>query len=187
MKYVNILAILLLSSALPFYGCNEKTADSKAENPITEGSITEAPKTEVADTIKATNITAQPNVVTPAEPAQNAAGVWHYTCSKGCAGGAGAAGNCATCGGPLAHNQAYHGSANNMPATNPMTTPAATPAPAPTTATQATTPPQTTEPAQNAAGVWHYTCPKGCAGGAGSAAPCATCGGTLEHNQAYHK
>lgn len=49
------------------------------------------------------------------------------------------------------------------------------------------TPAATTEPAQNAAGVWHYTCPNGCAGGAGSATACAKCGSTLAHNQAYHQ
>ena len=42
------------------------------------------------------------------EPPQNAKGVWHYTCSAGCAGGGGGAGNCASCGGPLAHNAEYH-------------------------------------------------------------------------------
>ena len=184
MKYFNILAILLLSSALSFYSCNEKTESSKTEgskieDSRIEDSKIEVPKTEVADTLKATNTPAQPNATTPpAEPAQNAAGVWHFTCAKGCTGGAGAAGNCVTCGGALVHNQAYHDNANGMPATNPMISPAATPA----TAT-----PQSPEPAQNAAGVWHYTCPKGCAGGAGSAATCATCGTTLEHNQAYHK
>jgi len=42
------------------------------------------------------------------EPPQNAKGVWHYTCSAGCAGGAGGAGTCASCGGALAHNSEYH-------------------------------------------------------------------------------
>lgn len=47
---------------------------------------------------------------TPATPssAMNASGVYHYTCSNGCAGGAAAQANCAVCGNPLAHNQAYH-------------------------------------------------------------------------------
>ncbi|MEM1120036.1 MAG: hypothetical protein AAGJ18_06275 [Bacteroidota bacterium] len=44
----------------------------------------------------------------------------------------------------------------------------------------------TTEPAQNANGIWHYICSAGCAGGAGSAGNCATCGGALAHNAAYH-
>lgn len=128
----------------------------------------------------------QPAPATPAtpgaEPAQNAAGVWHYTCSNGCAGGAGAAGNCATCGNALAHNAAYHGNAD-------ATTP---PAPTPATTETATSnitftgDPQNPEPAQNAAGVWHYTCSNGCTGGAGSAVACATCGNVLAHNSAYH-
>ncbi len=40
--------------------------------------------------------------------AQNARGVYHFICPKGCPGGAGVAGNCATCGTPLEHNQAFH-------------------------------------------------------------------------------
>lgn len=38
----------------------------------------------------------------------NANGQYHYTCSNGCAGGGDNAGKCTTCGGDLAHNQAYH-------------------------------------------------------------------------------
>lgn len=52
------------------------------------------------------------NTATTANPAtstgQNAAGEYHYICSNGCAGGSGSQGNCATCGNPLVHNQAYH-------------------------------------------------------------------------------
>ncbi|MFZ1516637.1 MAG: hypothetical protein WAT21_14605 [Saprospiraceae bacterium] len=40
---------------------------------------------------------------------------------------------------------------------------------------------------QNAKGVWHFTCPKGCEGGAGEAVACAKCGTTLTHNQNYHQ
>ena len=52
----------------------------------------------------------QTNQITPPtpEPPQNAAGVWHYTCSSGCEGGAGSAVACASCGTTLAHNTAYH-------------------------------------------------------------------------------
>ena len=157
MKYFKILAILLLSSVISFYACNDNADAHKQEA---------RESLEVSDSPTLPN-TATPNPATP-EPPQNAAGVWHYTCSKGCAGGAGAAGNCATCGGPLAHNSAYHANANSTP-----TTPSATPPAA--------------EPAQNAAGVWHYTCGKGCTGGAGTAGTCGTCGGTLAHNAAYHQ
>ena len=113
------------------------------------------------------------------EPPQNAAGVWHYTCPKGCEGGAGSATACAKCGTTLAHNQAYHATAGSPTAApisvggdNQMTP---------------VTPPPTQEPAQNAKGVWHYTCPKGCDGGAGSAIACAKCGSTLAHNTVYHQ
>ena len=45
---------------------------------------------------------------TPTPPAaQNAKGEYHYTCAKGHPGAA-TAGNCAKCGEPLTHNQAYH-------------------------------------------------------------------------------
>jgi ribosomal protein S27E len=139
----------------------------------------------------ATTTTPAANPATPTpEPAQNAAGVWHYTCPKGCAGGAGSAVACAKCGTTLAHNQAYH--ANNNDNKTTVTTSSGAnvslpegikPVPSPLTNPPATP----TEPAQNAKGVWHYTCSGGCAGGAGSAIACAKCGKTLAHNQAYHQ
>lgn len=103
--------------------------------------------------------------------AQNTSGLYHYTCPNGCAGGAAAAGNCSSCGSALAHNQAFHNT-NKTPSTTP-TNP---------TATQTPTP----EPSQNSAGIWHYTCSQGCAGGAGSAVNCSSCGNKLAHNSAYH-
>lgn len=111
------------------------------------------------------------------EPAQNADGVWHYTCPSGCAGGGAGATACATCGTTLVHNQLYHN--NNAAATTPIT-----PTGAPSTTPPA---PATPEPAQNAAGVWHYTCSNGCAGGAGSAIACSSCGNLLAHNPIYHQ
>lgn len=42
------------------------------------------------------------------EPARNSLGVYHYTCTNGCNGGAGSAVNCKECGKVLAHNTAYH-------------------------------------------------------------------------------
>ena len=155
MKYFKILAILLCSSVISFYACNEKTTTDSQKK-------VEPQPYNVSNSSNQTN-TANPNTTTP-EPAQNAVGVWHYTCSKGCAGGAGSAGNCATCGNRLAHNQAYHSST----ATNNST-------------------PTTVESGKNAAGIWHYTCGNGCAGGSGSAGNCTTCGSALAHNQAYHQ
>jgi hypothetical protein len=156
MNYFKILAILLLSSVISLYACNDN-ADA-------------AIKKEAKESLNVSSSPTQSNPATP-EPAQNAAGVWHYTCNAGCAGGAGAAGACATCGGALAHNSAYHPKPDSKPTNSPITTtpPAAEP-----------------EPAQNAAGVWHYTCSTGCSGGAGLASACSTCGGTLAHNSAYH-
>lgn len=70
------------------------------------------------------------------------------------------------------------------------TQPAATPAPVdanvPANFTP-TTAPQSSEPPQNAKGVWHFTCPKGCPGGGGGATACAKCGTTMVHNAAYHQ
>jgi len=140
------------------------------------------------------------------EPPQNAEGVWHYTCANGCAGGAGAAGPCATCGNTLAHNALYHSGQNKAaPQAAPVTTGSGNTitfdpnnptsgtqniafpnTPTPVTA-GTTAPPATPEPPQNAAGVWHYVCNNGCAGGGGSATACAGCGSTLAHNSAYHQ
>lgn len=41
-------------------------------------------------------------------PARNAKGVYHYTCSNGCAGGGASASECRVCGNTLVHNTAYH-------------------------------------------------------------------------------
>jgi len=162
MKFFKSLTILLFSTVILFSACSGNTDAGKQE----------VKETPIVSDPPATN-TNMPTAATP-EPPQNAAGVWHYTCSKGCAGGSGTAGNCAICGGPLSHNSAYHSNANSTPPTPSISTPS------PTT-------PKTPEPAQNAAGVWHYTCAKGCPGGAGSAGTCSTCGGPLAHNQAYHQ
>ena len=112
---------------------------------------------------------------TPATTA-NASGVEHYICPNGHVGSGGAAeGTCSQCNAALVHNQAFH---DNQNSTQITTTPAG----------QNTQQPGQTqpEPAQNAAGVWHYTCASGCAGGAGQPGNCAQCGGQLAHNAAYH-
>lgn len=105
------------------------------------------------------------------QPAISAAssGVQHYYCANNCAGSGGDnAGSCPVCGADYIHNQAWHDM--NSDPNNAVTT-QANPLP---------------EPAQNAAGVWHYTCASGCSGGAGSAIACSQCGSTLAHNSAYH-
>lgn len=150
-----------------------QTTDVPGTTPGTLGKVelpsatTPAPAATLAPTAQAPVPAPQPTQ--KQEPAQNAKGVWHYTCPKGCAGGAGTASACAKCGTTLVHNAAYHEGQNPTAATP---NPTATPKP---------------EPAQNAKGVWHYTCGDGCAGGAGSAIACAKCGKTLVHNSAYHQ
>ena len=62
------------------------------------------PATTPAMKIDPTTNAAVPTVTEP----KNASGVYHFICPKGHEGGAGAAGNCAKCGTPLEHNQAYH-------------------------------------------------------------------------------
>ena len=165
MKSFKILAILLLSLFMSLYSSNDTT---------------KVPKEDASNSIEAVDKTTQPQAKTPAaataEPAQNASGVWHYTCRIGCPGGAGIASKCTNCGNILVHNTAYHGTTSTT-STSPFADPSGTPA--------AVTPP-TPEPSQNSAGVWHYTCSKGCAGGAGSAVACSTCSATLTHNSAYH-
>ncbi|MDF1698081.1 MAG: hypothetical protein P1U56_19695 [Saprospiraceae bacterium] len=172
MKYSKIFALLFICSFITMYACNDKSSAVKKEA---------RESLNVPDAPAQTNTTIPPPPPpTTAEPAQNAAGVWHYTCGNGCAGGAGAAGNCATCGGTLAHNAAYHNNTANT-TTSPITTSPVNPTFTPPT------PPKQPEPAQNASGVWHYTCAKGCAGGSGAKGNCGTCGGALAHNQAYHQ
>lgn len=162
MKSFKIFAILLLT-VISFYSCNDNVKTQKQDNSKSL-EIVDSPTQPKATTPKAT----------PTEPAQNTAGVWHYTCRIGCPGGSGSATKCTTCGNILAHNTAYHGNANTTTSAPFASSPAS----------PAATPPA--EPSQNSAGVWHYTCAKGCAGGAGSAGNCATCSGALAHNSAYH-
>jgi hypothetical protein len=100
--------------------------------------------------------------------------VYHYACPNNCGGGD-TAGECPVCGMAYVHNDAFHqqpGQQMDMPPQN-----------APEIQMQ----PPTAEPAQNAAGVWHYTCSAGCPGGAGAQGKCAMCGNDLVHNQAYHQ
>jgi hypothetical protein len=146
MKYSKISATILFVMAIFLIACNN---NSKV-----------APKKTIT-----------PTPVPTLEPPQNARGVWHYTCIKGCVGGSGSAGNCTTCGNTLAHNSAYH--SNSAPSSAPFANaPFATPPAAPS--------------GKNSNGIWHYTCARGCAGGSGSAGNCGNCGDALAHNTAYH-
>jgi hypothetical protein len=179
MKNQVFLLLCLLIAGLVVPSCkndspapaNPATTETLTTEALTLPTVTETPAT--ADPAAAATTAA-----TPIEPPQNASGVWHYTCPKGCKKGGGAAAPCATCGTTLTHNTAYHGGAK--PAGEAVPNPAASAGTAPT-------PTPTPEPAQNKAGVWHYTCADGCAGGAGTASPCAKCSKTLVHNTTYHQ
>ncbi|NNF01489.1 MAG: hypothetical protein HKN22_02295 [Bacteroidia bacterium] len=112
-------------------------------------------------------------------PAGDDGVVYHYICSANCATGkSNTAGPCPECGKMMAHNTAFHNQAQNNATQNN------TPNIEVPQSNQQQIPPA--EPAQNAAGVWHYICSNGCAGGAGSAVACPSCGTTLIHNTAYH-
>jgi hypothetical protein len=128
------------------------------------------------ESLNVDNGTAPPAATTPNpivnNPAQATAGTEnHYICPNNCEGSGGATQvACPVCGTQYVHNQAFH-------------TQAATPGTPPTQSGTPATPPA----AQNAAGVFHYTCPSGHDGGAGTAGTtCATCGTALVHNASYH-
>jgi len=174
-KYLTVVCLFL------FIACK---SDSNADD--RSAPVQDQTATPVATSPAAPAVNQQ--VTPPAEPAQNADGVWHFTCSNNCGGGAGAGGACPDCGAPLEHNKGYHANAAT-PTINPTTAPSVlapsvTQVPGGGQAIQVTPP---AEPSQNTTGVWHFTCPNGCAGGGGSAAACSGCGTTLVHNTIYHQ
>lgn len=109
--------------------------------------------------------------------------VQHYICENNCENsGAAVAGNCPVCKNPYLHNTAFH--ADDLLKGGPINVQSnATQPGAPITTTNTNRAP---EPAQNANGVYHYTCSNGCAGGAGTTTNCKACGEALAHNTAYH-
>jgi hypothetical protein len=130
------------------------------------------------DRIAAANSAEQAN----AAVLSTAGAVQHYYCANNCPGSGGdAAGTCPVCGSEYSHNQAWHDMQQNNVTTTTTTSDGSGPSVGITPPVQAPT-----EPPQNAAGVWHYTCPNGHAGGSGSATPCSECGTTLVHNSDYH-
>ena len=139
----------------------------------------------------------------PSAPAGNA-GVEHYICPNGHVGSGGAGeGTCSQCQAALVHNDAFHntpvdagaGSAIPNVATQEQIIPQPSGALSPVFQNAGTAAPTVgggagapaLEPAQNSVGVWHYVCPDGHSGGAGSEQPCGQCGKTLVHNTIYHQ
>lgn len=185
MKTLYRFTLLIAIMSVIFIAC-----DSKPERPESVQSTSATPASATSADFTAGNIppgTTTTTATPPAGGAQNASGEYHYNCPKGCEGGAAGAGKCASCGGDLVHNQAFHGAPAATP-TSTTTTTATTPQFNVTGvdgATQIQTPPAAAS-AQNASGEFHYTCPKGCAGGGAGAGKCAGCGGDLAHNQAFH-
>ena len=159
MNTLKITFCSLLFASLFLIGCADADKDnirSKARQNIPESAAVSAPP--------------------PGSASSTNAGVQHYYCTNNCAGSGGdSQGNCPVCGTAYEHNAAFH---------NTAAAPTATTAPAPTNAPPGA--PAMPEPAQNAAGVWHYTCSNGCAGGGARATACGTCGSELAHNTAYH-
>jgi len=105
MKTLYRFTLLIAIMSVVFIAC-----DSKPERPESVATTTDT--TRATPDFTAGNIppgtTTNNSALPPAGAAQNADGEFHYTCAKGCAGGAAGAGNCAGCGGALAHNQAFH-------------------------------------------------------------------------------
>ena len=104
--------------------------------------------------------------------------VKHYICANKCENsGSDVQGICPTCKNTYIHNQAFHN--DELLKNGPLNVPKYGPNPTNNAPTQ-------TDPAQNAMGVYHYTCNNGHPGGSGTASNCVTCGAVLTHNQAYH-
>lgn len=164
MKSKQLFAYLVLCLALAFTACQSDDSSNAATTP--------------APTTVPNTVVTPPAATTPAPPTAPVSGFAgeaepHYKCPNNCAGGHGPGqGSCPVCGTAMVHNAAYHNSGSST-TINP-------------TIQQPNIGGNTTSSAQNAAGVFHYTCSNGCAGGAGSAVACSTCGNTLVHNPAYH-
>ena len=134
----------------------------------------------------------QPQMQQPAAPVT---GVQHYICPNNCAGSGGATeGVCPTCGTAYLHNQEFHNQPNNglgsvAPSTPNQTNQAISPVfqnqSGQVSGSNINTPSALSVGAGNP-GVFHYVCPKGCAGGSGAAGTCSKCGSELAHNAAFH-
>ncbi len=170
MKF-QVYHIAVIALSLTFFACGPDNSGSVRED--ARQSLNVENRSVAAPMGGATATPTSPTTPQPPVTTNNS-GVNHYICSNNCEGSGGPSQvACPVCGNMYVHNAAYH----NQP-TQTQTQTQVQPQ-------QQITPP-TPEPAQNAAGVWHYTCPSGCEGGAGSAVACASCGSTLAHNSAYH-
>ena len=173
MKYTQIFSIALVAFALVLGACSGKK-DSDVRDEARESLGLENTQDPPSQAV----VPFSPDALTSTNVVPPAGGVQHYTCPDNCEGSGGAgAGTCPVCGKEYVHNQAWHAQNNAATTGTDPANPATIQPPA------NATPPA----AQNAAGVYHYTCPSGCAGGAGGAGACASCGAALAHNAAYHQ
>ena len=188
MKQITTIFLILF-----VVGCATDSSTKNSGTDTNSGNSTESLSPQVISPPGTQPVITPSNQAPVINPNQTTAGadadgkVWHFVCADGCAGGVGdAKANCPVCGKEMAHNQAYHtnsGTPNQPPVINPgANSPVINPG-----ANSPIINPQAAEPPQNAKGVWHYTCAKGCAGGGGAAGPCAVCGGPLAHNAVYHQ
>lgn len=106
--------------------------------------------------------------------------VKHYICNNNCENsGSDVAGNCPVCKTPYTHNVAFH--SDDLLKSGPLNVQSNATQTAPTNNNS-----NSPAPAQNSAGVYHYTCSNGCNGGSGAVTNCNSCGEPLAHNQLYH-
>jgi hypothetical protein len=158
MKSIHFTTLILVAALMFSMACNGKKADAVNEETST------VPKTETKDSASFVNAAGADNVIQ------------HFICPNHCKGSGGPAeGKCPVCGTDYVHNDAFH---------KGNSTPVPEPAMKIDPVTHMAVPTHTE--AQNAHGVYHFTCPKGCAGGAGVAGNCAKCGTPLVHNTAFH-
>lgn len=164
-----------------FFSCNSSDANKEQiQQPVSSESSTSPETPSVIETpTQADAIQIQPQATPQPSASPVAAGsVFHYICPNKCVGGGSEGqGKCPVCKTDLVHNDAFHNQPAQQPQNNQIQL-----------NSQTQTPPAPAQEApQNAKGVWHYICPKGCAGGGGQSIACTNCGTQMEHNQKYHE
>ncbi len=190
---LNTMNILKLSSIVTAYlfllSCSNtdsqsSNTESAGQNQANESQLTQPVPSSETPAQPQTDASTPATISQPVVSANSASAVFHYICPNKCAGGGSEGqGKCPVCKTDLIHNDAFHNQPQQQPQINmqPQTNAIQLNNPNPTP------PAPTAEAPQNAKGVWHYTCPKGCAGGGGQAIACTNCGTQLEHNQKYHE
>ncbi len=162
MKLNHVLFFAFISTCISLTACKDNKTDASTETPMTtspEGANGQDPAT------LSTGVTGSTEA--------------HYKCATaGCTGTGDTQGKCSVCGADLVHNQAFHNQAPGAPGSSP-----ANPVQVNPTNSTASNP----APAQNAKGVYHFSCSKGHEGGSATAANCPKCGEAMTHNQAYHE